>query len=94
MTSVEWFKNQDHISYVQADNFYDNFEKETGISNLREKVEAFVASPTKEGITLTGTKRTSIRVFIPNITFDEQIEMGDNPWIFICAFYPAYCIYY
>ena len=40
-----------------------------------------------------GTKRTSIRVFVPNVTFGEEIEMGENPWIFMGDFYPAYCIY-
>ena len=91
MQNLEWFKT--HVTYVDADKFFDNFSKETGISNLRAKVEDFMKNPIPEGVTLTGTKRTSIRVFAPNVTFGEEIEMGENPWIFMGDFYPAYCIY-
>ncbi len=93
MKNVAWFKNQDNVSYCTADAFFANFGKEAGISNFREKVEAFVKAPTAEGITLIGTKRTSVRVFIPDLTFDEHIEMGEYPWVFVGAMYPAYCIY-
>ena len=52
------FKNPDKIVYADINEFADNFGKETGISDLREKIEAFKANPTKDGEVLKGTKRT------------------------------------
>lgn len=93
MLRLEWFKDPDNIVYANADEFMDNFSKETGIENLREKMEDFVKNPTKDGLTLKGKKRTSVTIFIPDVTFDEHIEMGENPWIFMGESYEGYCIY-
>ncbi len=91
MNNIKWC--QEHVSYVDANDFFDNFGKETGISNFREKVEEFMKNPSPEGVVISGTKRTSVKVFIPDLTFDEHIEMGENPWVFMGTFYPVYCIY-
>ena len=64
---VNWFKNPDHVVYADIGEFVDNFEKETGIDNLKEKIAAFEASPVKEGVILKGRKRTSIKLFIPDM---------------------------
>ena len=93
MLNIEWIKNENHVSYVEADRFFANFSKETGIHDLEKRVRDFVAAPTKEGIVLKGTRRTTARVFIPDYYFGEHIEMGENPWIFLGEMYPAYCIY-
>ena len=90
---LEWVKDRDNVAYVDAADFFDNFSKEAGVPDLREQVEAFAAAPVKEGITIKGTKRTSLRVFIPNLYFGEEREMGENPWVYLGDFYPAYCIY-
>ncbi|WP_425756860.1 cysteine-rich small domain-containing protein [Ihubacter sp. rT4E-8] len=73
---VNWFKNPDHVVYADIGEFVDNFEKETGIDNLKEKIAAFEVNPVKEGVILKGRKRTSIKLFIPDMTFDEHIDMG------------------
>ena len=93
MMNLDWFKNEDNISYVEADQFLANFEKETGISNLKEKITEFMKDPTPEGLQLTGVKRTAVTVFVPDVTFNEHIEMGENPWIYMGESYEAYCIY-
>ena len=90
---LAWFKDPDNIVYADAEQFMDNFAKETGIDSLREKVEAFYADPDPDGIQLTGKKRTSIKVFIPDLVFDEHIEMGENVWIYLGENYEAYCLY-
>lgn len=36
--NVKWFQNPDNISYVNAEEFIDNFAKETGISDLGEQI--------------------------------------------------------
>ena len=93
MQNIEWFKNPDHVSYVAADDFFANFGKEAGISDFRKRVEAFLEAPDPEGKVLMGNRRTPVKVFIPDLTFGEHIEMGENPWVFVGEFYPAYCIY-
>ncbi len=81
--NLSWFKNPNNVVYANVDEFVDNFSKETGIENLRQKIEEFDAYPTKEGLVLKGKKRTSIKLFIPDLVFDEHIEMGENVWIYM-----------
>ena len=86
MLKLDWLKDGNNVAYVDANEFIDNFEKEAGISKLRQAIEEFVANPTAEG-------RTAVKIFIPDVSFDEHIEMGENPWLFMGEHYPAYCIY-
>ena len=90
----EWFENQDNVVYADINEFADNFGNETGISDLRGKIEEFRAKPLKEGITLIGKKRSALKLFIPDMIFDRHIDMGENVWIFIGETYPAYCLYW
>ena len=57
---VEWFENQDNVVYANIDEFADNFGKETGISDLRSKIEEFRANPVKEGLILRDRKSTRL----------------------------------
>lgn len=91
---VKWFENPDNIVYVDIEQFADNFGKETGISNLRGKIEDFRANPKPEGVTLTGVKRTAVKLFIPDLVFDKHLDMGETVWLFMGEMYPAYCIYW
>ena len=91
--NVNWFKNPDHVVYADAKEFVENFEKETGISSLKERIEEFEANPVKEGIILKGIKRTSVKLFIPDLVFDEHIEMGENVLIYMGENYECYCLY-
>ncbi len=90
---VAWFENPDNIVYTTVEKFADNFGKEAGISGLGEKIISFRENPTPEGIVLKGTKRTALKLFVPDLTFDKHIEMGENVWVFVGETYPAYCIY-
>ena len=90
---AEWFRNPDNVAYVEKSKFVDNFAKETGIPSLAKEIEEFVKNPVKEGRIVKGVKRTSLKLLIPNMAFDTDIEMGDNVWIYIGEQYPAYCIY-
>ncbi|MBQ1489936.1 MAG: hypothetical protein IIZ43_02725 [Eubacterium sp.] len=92
--NVNWFKNPDHVVYATVEQFADNFGKETGISDLRDKLEAFHRDPEAVEMNLKGLKRTSLKVFIPNKVFDEEIEMGDSVWVYMGENYEAYCIYW
>ena len=90
------FKNPDKIVYADINQFADNFSKETGITDLRGKIEAFKANPTKEGEVLKGTKRTAIRLLIPDLYFEgeEKIEMGETVWVYLGELYEIYCLYW
>lgn len=92
--NVNWFKNPDNVVYADIAEFVDNFEKETGISGLKEKIEAFEQNPVKEGVILKGRKRTSIKLFVPDLTFDEHIDMGENVWVYMGENYECYCLYH
>lgn len=91
--NLSWLKNPNNVVYADVDKFVDNFGKETGIENLRQKIEEFDAYPTKEGVVLKGKKRTSIKLFIPDLVFDEHIERGENVWIYMGESYECYCLY-
>ncbi|MBR6014673.1 MAG: hypothetical protein IK059_01180 [Firmicutes bacterium] len=91
--NVNWFKNPDNVVYADESQFVDNFALETGIDNLREEIEAFRKNPTKEGKSLKGRKRVTVKLLIPNLMFDEKIDMGDNVWIYMGDVMESYCVY-
>lgn len=92
--NVAWFKNQDNISYVDAEVFIPAFSKETGIGNLGEQIEDFMRNPVAEGKTVSGKRRISLKLLTPNLMFGEQLEMGDNVWIYLGEHNPCYCLYW
>lgn len=93
---LAWLKNPDNVVYADINEFADNFGKETGISDLRKKLDEFRNNPEKDGIYLKGTKRTTLKVFIPNLYFEgeEKLNMGGSVWIFMGEYYPCYCLYW
>lgn len=92
--NIRWFKNPDNISYVDAEKFIPNFARETGIGDLREKIEDFMKNPVAEGKVINGKKRTSLRMLIPDLMFDKHLEMGENVWIYLGEHNPCYCLYW
>ena len=38
-------------------------------------------------------QRTTLKLFIPNLTFPEPVEMGENVWIYMGELCPAYCLF-
>ncbi len=50
-------------------------------------------TPTAEGVNISGRKRTTLKLLIPNLTFSEPIDMGENVWIYMGELCPAYCLY-
>ena len=91
---VSWFEDPDNVVYADVDQFADHFGKEVGVSNLREEIERFKSAPVKEGVILKGKKRSSLKLFSPNLLFERSIEMGDSVWVYIGENYPAYCLYW
>ena len=50
--------------------------------------------PTAEGFTIKGPKRTSGRLFVPDLTFGEHIEMGENIFFYMGEMQECYVIYW
>ena len=92
---AEQFYLPDEVSPVPARAL--DFGKETGIEDFRRKLEDFKANPTKDGILLKGRKRTTVKLFIPDLYFAEKktrLEMGDTVWVYMGEYYPCYCVYW
>lgn len=91
---LEWLENPDNVAYVEATDFAENFGKESGISDFIKKIEEFRLNPVAEGVDIKGTKRTCLKLFIPDMMFDKHIEMGESVWVYSGDTYPAYCLYW
>lgn len=97
MMRFHWFQDQDNVVYADVDEFAENFGQETGIENFRQKLEEFRSNPVKEGILLKGRKRTTLKLFIPDLYFEEEqekLDMGDTVWVYLGEYYPSYCVYW
>ena len=97
MMRFGWFQDPDNVVYADVDQFADHFGKEAGIENFRTKLENFKANPTAEGILLKGRKRTTVKLFIPDLYFADKktkLEMGDTVWVYMGEYYPCYCVYW
>ncbi len=91
--NINWFKNPDNLVYLDSKNGLPELEKTMGIENLTAAVEALREAPAKEGIMLRGKKRTTVKLFIPDLVFNEHIEMGENVWIFMGEMSECYVIF-
>lgn len=93
MMNRTWFKNPDHVVYAVQDEVVPRLSRELGISGLDRRIEAFRKAPTRDGENIKGCKRTTLKLMIPDLAFQEHIEMGENVWIYMGELCPAYCLY-
>lgn len=93
MLNINWLNNPDHVAYCRETEVIPRLARELGISDLGEQVARFRERPTAEGIHLKGKKRTTLRLFVPNLMFRQPVEMGENVWIYMGELCPAYCLY-
>lgn len=92
-----WIKDQDNIAYVDVNQFADHFGKEVGVEEFRNILEDFKANPVKEGLLVKGKKRTTLKLFIPDLYFadkKEKLLLGESVWVYLGEHYPCYCIYW
>ena len=75
---INWFKNEDHLVYISGETQLAQLEKTLHFPGLEEAANALRQNPTAEGLTIKGPKRTSGRLFVPDLTFGEHIEMGET----------------
>lgn len=93
MLTAAWLKNPDHTVYCKEDEVLPRLVRELGISDLAEQVAKFRAHPDPEGVNLKGKKRTTLKLFVPNLMLSEPIDMGENVWIYMGELCPVYCLY-
>ena len=69
-------------------------ERTLHFPGLKEAAELLRAHPTPEGLIIKGPKRTSGRLFVPDLTFGEHIEMGENIFFYMGEMQECYVIYW
>ena len=92
--NIKWFQNPDNVVYVNGEEFLPALSKETGASELVSAVTLLRDHPKAEEQLVRGTKRTTMKLFIPNLIFSQPLEMGENVWIYRGETYPAYCVWW
>ena len=91
---INWFKNEDHLVYISGETQLAQLEKTLHFPGLEEAANALRQNPTAEGLTIKGPKRTSGRLFVPDLTFGEHIEMGENIFFYLGEMQECYVIYW
>lgn len=97
MLTFEWLKNQDNIVYMNVEDFSVQFAKQVKIDGLREKLEQFREHPVKDGVLIKGNKRSTCKLFIPDLYFadrEEKLDMGDTVWVYLGDMYACYCVWW
>ena len=91
MLNQSWFRNQNNVVCCRKEEVLPKLARELAIPDLSQRVEEFQKTPTAEGVNISGRKRTTLKLLIPNLTFSEPIDMGENVWIYMGELCPAYC---
>ena len=78
---INWFKDENNLIYIN------------GATQLAE-LEKTLHFPGPEGFTIKGPKRTSGRLFVPDLAFGQHIEMGENIFFFMGEMQECYVIYW
>ena len=93
MLTLNWLKNPEHVSYCEEAEIVPQLSKMLGIPELAQQIDSLKEHPISEGVVLKGAKRSSAKLFIPNLYFGEEIDMGENVWVYLGEMSPAYCVY-
>lgn len=93
MLTLNWLKDENNVVYAKESDIVPVLSRDFRIPDLAERIAAFREAPDKDGVIVRGNKRSSVRLFIPDLYFGEHIEMGESVWLYIGEMYPAYCIY-
>ena len=93
MLTLNFLKDEENVVYAPEAEIVPQLAADLLIPNLDETIERFRQSPVKEGVVLSGGRRSSVRLFIPNLYFDRPMDMGENVWLYLGEMSPAYCVY-
>ena len=76
MLTLSYLKDVENVVYGPEKEIVPQLAADLLIPNLDEAVEGFRRSPVKEGLILKGGRRSSVKLFIPDLYFDQHIDMG------------------
>ena len=91
---VSWFKNEEPLVYINGETELPALEKALKFPGLTAAAAQLRDHPTAEGLSVKGPKRTSARLFVPDLVFDEHIEMGENIFFYMGELSECYVIYW
>ena len=91
---INWFKDENHLVYINGATQLAELEKALHFPGLEEAANELRQHPTAEGFTIKGPRRTSGRLFVPDMTFGEHIEMGENIFFYMGEMQECYVIYW
>ena len=91
---ANWFKNEDHLVYISGDTQLAELERTLKFTGLKEAAEALHDAPIREGYTIKGPRRTSGWLFVPDLVFDEHIQMGENVFLYLGEMMECYVIFW
>ena len=91
---INWFKDENHLVYINGETQLTELERTLHFPGLADAANELRRHPTAEGFTIKGPKRTSGRLFVPDLTFGEHIEMGENIFFYMGEMQECYVIYW
>ena len=91
---INRFRDEINLIYINGATQLAELEKPLRFPGLEEAANELRQHPTAEGFTIKGPKRTSGRLFVPDLTFGRHIEMGENIFFFMGEMKECYVIYW
>ena len=92
--NIQWLQDQDNLVYINAEKDLHRLEVQLQLPGLAEAATELHNHPTAEGLTLRGTRRTTARLFIPDLLYGKHIEMGENIFLYRGDMVECYVIYW
>ena len=92
--NIKWFQDEDNLVYINAEKDLHRLEVQLQLPGLEEAATALHDHPAAEGLTLKGPRRTTARLFIPDLLFAKHIEMGENIFLYRGDMVECYVIYW
>lgn len=92
--NIQWLQDEDNLVYINAEKDLHRLEVQLQLPGLEEAATALHNDPTAEGLTLKGPRRTTARLFIPDLLFGKHIEMGENIFLYRGDMVECYVIYW
>ena len=92
--NIHWLQNEDNLIYIDAEKDLRRLEVQLQLPGLQAAAQQLHDHPTQEGLTLKGPRRTTARLFIPDLLLDTHIEMGENLFLYRGEMVECYVIYW
>ena len=92
--NLSWLQNRDNLVYINAEKDLRRLEVQLQLPGLQAAATQLHENPTREGLTLKGPRRTTARLFIPDLLLPHHIEMGENIFLYRGEMVECYVIYW